>query len=386
MSRHKQTVHTICIRKRRDKWQVDCRKIGGKQISYETKDQAEGAAIAAWQDYQTSKLLGFDLTPERRRLAVDAFKRLEGYPDDSLLDAVDFYKERTSPKNSKRTVDELFTEFMASHEGAGNKPVTLRDYRQRLGRFRDAFRGRLVHEISTLELERWLDKIGATSTHRRNYRRELSIFFKFAVTREYARRNVATGILKVRVKRKPPEVFTPQEVRSLMFVAKEYQLGLMLPYFAIGCFAGLKSEELRRLTWEDINFETREIYVSPEAAKTSEDRFVPMQDNLVEWLQLIPDAARKGMLDWDRTAFQAIRKNAGVLEKWKANMDIMRHSAASHLYKLTGNAAQTAAAMGHGLVVFMKHYKRAVSEADGKAYFDVRPTDSKSNIMGMNAG
>ena len=385
MSSKKQNVHKLPIRKLGDKWQVDSRKINGQQTRYETKAQAQGAAQSAWEDYQTSKLLAFDFSPERRRLAMDAFKRLEGYADDSLLDAVDFYKERTSSKNSKRTVEELFTEFMASHEGAGNKPVTLRDYRQRLGRFKDAFTGRLVHEITTLELERWLDKIGATNTHRRNYRRELAIFFKFAVTREYARRNAATGIPKVKVMRRPPGVFTPQDIRALMFAAKDYQLGMMLPYFAIGCFAGLRPEELRRITWEDINFETREIYVSPEAAKTSDDRFVPMQDNLVEWLQLIPKTARQGKLYWDRVAFQTIRKNAGVLDKWKTSMDIMRHSAASHMYKLTGNAAQTMAAMGHGLAVFMKHYKRAVSEADGKAYFDVRPTDSRSNIVAMKA-
>ena len=31
--------------------------------------------------------------------------------------------------------------------------------------------------------------------------------------------------------------------------------------------------------------------------------------------------------------------------------------------------------MGHGLGVFMKHYKRAVPETEPQAYFNVLPTD-----------
>ena len=55
--------------------------------------------------------------------------------------------------------------------------------------------------------------------------------------------------------------------------------------------------------------------------------------------------------------------------------DIMRHSAASHLYKLKENPTYVTAQMGHGLGVFMKHYKRAVPETEAQAYFNVLPTD-----------
>ena len=40
------------------------------------------------------------------------------------------------------------------------------------------------------------------------------------------------------------------------------------------------------------------------------------------------------------------------------------------------NPTYVTALMGHGLSVFMKHYKRAVPKIEAEAYFNVLPTDT----------
>jgi len=86
---------------------------------------------------------------------------------------------------------------------------------------------------------------------------------------------VAAAVTKVKVQRRIPEILTPQQVRSLLFAARKHNLGRMLPYFAIGCLCGLRPWEIRRTFWEDVNLDTKEIYVSPKPAKRRKTALSP---------------------------------------------------------------------------------------------------------------
>ena len=153
----------------------------------------------------------------------------------------------------------------------------------------------------------------------------------------------------------------------------------MLPFFAIGCFAGLRPEEIKRLKWQDIDLVKREIYVPPEVSKIGMDRNVPMSENLVQWLELIPEPARRGEIYWRRAQFETVRRRAKLLSRW--THDVMRHSAASHLFAKTQNYEATLASMGHGLQIFLRHYKRAVSQKQGEEYFDIRPGNARGGVL-----
>jgi integrase len=67
-----------------------------------------------------------------------------------------------------------------------------------------------------------------------------------------------------------------------------------------------------------------------------------------------------------RRSWQRIRKAAGIA----GEQDILRHSFASH-YLAATDEAKAKAAMGHtaGSSTLFRHYRRAVTQADGKAYF-----------------
>jgi integrase len=57
-----------------------------------------------------------------------------------------------------------------------------------------------------------------------------------------------------------------------------------LPALAIELFAGLRTAEVARLRWEDVDFKQRHVAVLAGDAKTAGLRLVPMTNNLVEWL------------------------------------------------------------------------------------------------------
>jgi len=381
----KNTSYTI--RKRGEYWQANLSRsvTGGKRVqkNYKTKAEAIAGAekeLGKLRDYGREY---FNLTAEQFHSCAEAFRILteKGFQATTIAEAARFYIKHNDPNAQHRTVAEVLAEFMQSKTSAGLSEFTIRDYQYKAGRFANAMGERLIHTITPVEIEHWLDAVDAKACSRQDYRRILCVFFKFAVTRKYAMENVAAAVSKVKIAQRSPAILTAQDVRALLCAARDYNMGHMLPYFAIGCFCGLRPWELRRTSWADINLTTKQIYVTPEAAKTGQDRFVAMPDALMAWLQLVPAASMSGCLRYSRNEFDAVRKQAGV--PWQG--DIMRHSAASHLYAQTQNAALVTAQMGHGLNVFLKYYRRAVTQQDGEAYFKVGPNDAQEHVVPFSA-
>src|SRR5208337_4928637 len=65
-----------------------------------------------------------------------------------------------------------------------------------------------------------------------------------------------------------------------------------LPALAIGAFAGLRSAELERLEWSDVDLVGKYIELRASKAKTASRRIVPIADNLAQWLA--PFAGQRG--------------------------------------------------------------------------------------------
>lgn len=115
------------------------------------------------------------------------------------------------------------------------------------------------------------------------------------------------------------EIFTPQELAKLLEVAKP----CMVPYLAMGAFAGIRSAELERLDWSDVKFDRNVIEIKAQKAKTRSRRLAPITENLRAWLQphfrpkgpVAPFANMSKQLMW-------LSEAAGV--PWKHNA--LRHS------------------------------------------------------------
>ncbi len=386
--------HTLPIRRRGGKWQVDARKVGGPQTSYPTKAQAEGAAQAQWDDHIAAQVEAFDFSMERRRLAVAAFRELAEYPDDALLAAAILYRETIpATETARKTVGEVIDEYLGALSQSV-AAITLRnDYRPKLGAFKRAFGARDLCCITTQEIEQWMDAEKFTLIYRQAIRNRLVTFWTFAIERNYAKLNTPRAIPRMsRQQRKkhnsrPPAILDATELKALLGAAAAYRDGELVPYFAVCALAGIRPHEARRIGWEDVSFTDKEIRIPSEASKTGDPREVPMSDNLIAWLETVPEFRRHGLFPFTRGAFEAVRKNAGLTARWKEpkGSDILRHSAASHDYRMHDNMQATAAKMGHDVQVFRQHYKRVVATRDeASAYFNVMP-DACSNVVLMQA-
>ena len=160
----------------------------------------------------------------------------------------------------------------------------------------------------------------------------------------YIEKNPVTAIDKIKLVDQPPEIFTPEQVQALL----EKAPADLLPCVALGAFAGLRTAELLRLEWQDVDLKRGFINVSASKSKTAKRRLIPIMPNLAGWLRpyarglkgrICPFSARWYQFNIEQTA-----KAAG-LSKWPNNG--LRHSFASYHLASHQNAPQLALEMGH---------------------------------------
>src|SRR5262249_45921400 len=132
-------------------------------------------------------------------------------------------------------------------------------------------------------------------------------------------------------------ILRPQELAKLLSEA-DAEAAL---YLALGAFTGMRSAELIRLEWSDINLERGYIIVAKEKAKTATRRLVPIQPNLMKWL-----APHRAPADRVFMSERAADRTIAFAKKhvtWPTNA--LRHSYATYRLAATADMARVALEM-----------------------------------------
>ena len=205
---------------------------------------------------------------------------------------------------------------------------------------------------------------------RNNSRRVLRTAFSFALARNYCVDNPAAKTAKAKEIEGTVGILTVAETARLLEAADAE----LVPFIAIGAFAGLRRAELERLDWSEVDLESSLITVQAVKAKSARRRFVKIRENLAKWLA--PHAARRGMVMPNncRKMLEATRV-AAKIKDWPSNA--LRHSFASYHLAHFNDAAALALELGHtdaGLV--FQHYRQIVKPKDAEKYWSLVPTDA----------
>lgn len=290
--------------------------------------------------------------------------------------AVEFYVEAMRQRNASVTVARLMEEFLENRRAKAKSKMYLKDLELRLARFaRDMEPSRMVSEIPAVDVDRWIHGLGVGPQTMNNFRAVLSAAWSFAVKRGYATKNVVSLVDKVKVTRDHVATFAPEQVGRLLNAAT-FEL---VPFLAIGAFAGLRPEELKRLQWADVSFEDRLITVNAGVSKTARKRFAEIPENLLEWLR--PYVGRTGEVTCVnlQKLMLAARRAAGI-EAWP--QDVMRHTFASAHYAHFKNPAHTALLLGHrNQDMLLNHYRNLVRPADAARFWKIVPAGNRKNIV-----
>ena len=361
---------------------VDARIDGrGERLFFKTKFEAETRAEQFRVTRKNEGSTGIAIPDKLRVDAIECARLLDPLGV-SIREAVDYFITHARPSGGVRQIALIVDEFLRAKKDANRRPEYLRVQRYILGKFCESFGEHAANAIHTDEISAWLQGGSWSLRTRANYHNDLSNFFGFAVRKGYCAENPLAHLDKLKVdEASPPAIFTPIEAAKLLN-ASERLGGRMTPFLALGLFAGLRTTELLKLDWRQIDLESKTIEVTSAVSKTRDHRYTSISDNLAAWLaphQRPHGPVRSAAWRWHRDA----ARNAAKLTKWPDNG--MRHSFGSYHFAQHNNAALTASEMGHRgeTRTLFTHYRALVKPADASLYWKILPEPGRQSDIAL---
>jgi integrase len=300
----------------------------------------------------------------------------------TIRDAVNFYLPHLHATTRTCTAAELVDEILKAKEADGASERYLSDLRSRLTQFSESFNGKPVAEITSAQVDQWLRSLSDKETGKRlspvtrnNFRRVLIVAFNFARERGYSAGNPAEKSARAKVIESAIGILTVEETARLL----ENAAPELVPYVAIGAFAGLRRAELERLDWREVDLQAALIEVTAKKAKSARRRFVRIQPNLAKWLQPYTQLSGDVTPANYRELLDTARERAGITD-WPQNA--LRHSFASYNLARFNDAAALALELGHtnSNLVF-QHYRQLVKPKQAESYWKIAPASGKRQIL-----
>lgn len=289
--------------------------------------------------------------------------------DHSITEAAKYYMKHYDPKRPRKPLSELGEEFKESRRASGvsSRYISTVDYTMRS--LVAAFKNTPLDELESSALDQWMEGRELTNRSKNSYRVILVCFGNFLKKRNYLpadRPTVFHGMSVLKDEVSAVTVFTVEEIRKLLTNATEH----LMPYFALGAFAGLRSAEIDRLDWKDILFKRGFIECEASMTKTRQRRLVPISDNLRAWLEPIAPPSGKVILHANMgDAAMTLAKKLGV--QWKRNA--LRHSYISNRLAIVPDTARVALECGNSPNIIFKHYRELVTPEQAKEWFNIFP-------------
>ena len=301
-----------------------------------------------------------------------------GVPLHSAIE--EYMASRRREKVIEKRVREIVDELLATKEQVGLSDRYIETLRTYLIRFADSFQTN-IGSINTTSIVRWLDSLKIGPRSRNNVRQAVVTLFNFARRRGYLPKSETTEAADVETVRDHGgeiAVLTPAELAKLLRKSNPlYQL-----YFALAAFTGIRSAELLRLEWSEINLEKGHIEVKARKAKTATRRLVPIQPNLAKWLATYRRQRGK-LFQSRRTVDSAIKfaKRAGI--PWTAN--VLRHSYATYRLSILPDAARVALEMGNSPAKLFTNYRELDRHNHAPDWFAIEPPSRRSRKIALFA-
>jgi integrase len=204
---------------------------------------------------------------------------------------------------------------------------------------------------------------------RRKYLRYIRMFFIWLKDRREIIENPTDGI-RIRIEPFEAAFYTPKQTKALLRYVLKNEKDL-IGYYGLLTFAGLRPSEGARVQWQDISFETGELYVR--RGKKEARRFI-LHETALAWMRFhrkntgegVPFVELKNLPGREKAVRLAVMKG-----KWI--QDGLRHGMASYYNGLVNDVYKVAHVLGDNIQTVKRHYMRAVPVKDCQVFWGLVP-------------
>lgn len=274
------------------------------------------------------------------------------------------------------SIENGFVEYLASKKDL--RPASLRDIKylgKRLFATFPKFAKLNFSELTLSDCQKWLSDTFDTAPQFNKAHRFLNAFFNYALRQEWADRNVVKLVPKRKVIESEIQALTLDETKALLKTSQLPKYQSCQAAVALQVWAGIRPQELQRLTWQDIDLDENIITIRPTTSKTGGSRHIeipkPLKaclSKLVDNGQLTVDNENILPTSW-QSKWKSLRQDAGFAT-W--TQDVLRHTYASYHAKHFQDLPRLQLNMGHtNLDLLRTRYINLhnVTKDDAKLYF-----------------
>lgn len=225
-------------------------------------------------------------------------------------------------------------------------------------------------DITRHQIERFLESKNWEATTKLGIRNRLSAFFSYSRKQGWCNINPVQDIELDSIEKATPHIFTVEQVHRLLDTAQTL-CPVMIPFFTLGLFCGIRPDEIRRLPYAAVKADQAIVDLPAAVSKTRDRRLVELSENARAWLK-VGKQRKKGDIVFFSWKLHRYVVAAARIE-WKP--DIMRHTFASYHIALHQSADKTAHELGHhgSTQMLFRHYKATVTKEEAEAFWKIEP-------------
>jgi len=373
----------------------------GKRYRPHFASKAEAEAEKGRRERER-RLFGLEGSQMSTALRVDAIQaqRILAPLKATLLTAAKHYAAHLDKKTkteAAKTVAEAAEAYLKEREREVKKgeirAITIRNIRSRVGVFCNgladnkevpALGAMSLPDIGRAQINEFLTNLPFHGQTKAHYRAQIHSLLEFARQREWIEENPVSQLGRMKKKEKGAgvRVLSVAEAEELLEEAEKLPLcRILVPRLALGLFVGLRPSETKRVNWEDIDFNRKDVRVYNEN-KVEQERYVELNPTAYAWLKKYRgvgkiENASEGKIrkSWDSLRESLgwnITRTAADKKDWVSN--ILRHSYGSYMLGICGDDKyKVCALMGNSVPILNKHYRRAMPAKEAEPYWKILP-------------
>lgn len=246
-----------------------------------------------------------------------------------------------------------------------------RDTKKFIKLLADAHGSKPIEFVTAEEVEK-IVHLATTPSTQANYFSALHAFFQACEDFQKIKRNPMRALEKPKPKPRR-NILTPEQMKAVLDLQDQMQ-PWMFASLILSAFVGVRSIEILRMNWEDIDTKTGQIHIREDVAKKTnsdgyDDRIIDFEPQLTRRKKFLKGEGKLIPVAEDK--FYEERNRLLPLlewEKWPENA--LRHSAATYKLAQCRNPAIVANMLGHksSIRLVMTTYTVPAKKADWKAW------------------
>lgn len=238
-------------------------------------------------------------------------------------------------KRQEKTVSFERAVEVALEARRDRRPRTLCDFRYICRRFMKRCKGlatRRLRSIRTEECAQYIRTAFDTPSQQAKARRILSAVFGTAYKRGWCSENPVARVEIPKIRENRIRILSPDEITRLLHTAERYEGGKCLAAVGMMLYAGIRPNEVARLSWREVDLKEHCIAILPKHSKTGGARSVSIQPPLARLLHRCEHEPESRICPprW-QYHWRLLRRCAGwnlTDKRWQP--DALRHTFASY--------------------------------------------------------